>query len=565
MGVKKPSECRPGEELGEDLYIRGTFYRKGTILTSLVIQDLRRSKITSLNIITPEHLLHPEDVDQRPTLHTNVSHVTGKRLSDLIPSLIDNMRYGQALHHFQITQWLEDLYVSFLEIPQVADWLQQLKYWNMYSYIHSIDVFILSTLLAKEQGLEDIRTFALAALLHDIGKLKVPKHLLEKEGKLTNCEYAAIQSHTQEGARMLKNAGFSEEVQRIAHLHHERIDRSGYPDKLGGESFDLSLKIITIIDVYSALTLNRSYREPVSGVQALEIILKENDKYDRNLCHAFIKMLDLYPHFTEVLLTDGRKGTIIYKDSDDTTTPFIQLENEEIELSLEESIHPSVHSIIGWKSVQLKRMLKKSWYNLLVYLTEGKKLAAIKLIDQFSDDMRLESIYMDLIEQIYIEIEGAAREDQIDPVDERIAYITLLEILNYKMIENTIPIPNISGSTALASLEETTKSLPLKMIDDVLTVNGWQTFFLGTVDDVSLLKACIEKYDLNYITLFIGTLESIAKAEAMIAALKKAVPSLTILVNGPYAYHITASQPDIIQSSGLRDYIFKLNRYMNAS
>ncbi len=563
MEVKKPAECRTGEQLGEDLFIRGNFYPAGTVLTSFMIQDLRRSRIKTLRVITPENQSSHQDPSTHEVLDS--AENTNGQLAGLFPSLIDNKRYGHALHRFQDVQWLEKLYSTLLEYPGVSERLEQLKHWNPYSYLHSIDVFVLGTLLAKQKSMENIESFALGCLMHDIGKLKVPKHLLEKEGKLTAAEYDLIKTHTIKGEELLKEDGYSLDVQRMARSHHERLDKSGYPDQSDAVSFDLPLKIIMIADVYSALTLNRSYRKPLNGAKAMEILLKDGSKYDLDLCHAFITMLDLYPDFTEVLLSDGRTGTIIYKKSGEAFHPFVKLEDEDIEYSLESHEKPAIQSIVGWKSVQLKRLLKKNWYSLLVYLTEGKKLPAIKLIDQFSDDMRIESIYMDLLEQIYIEIEGAAREKRIDTVDEHIAYTTLLEILNYKMIENTASLPNFSGSTVLAGFESPASALPLKMIDDLLTINGWQTFYLGQITCPSLLIECIKKYNLNYVTLFAGSASTVPLIQSTIKALRTAMPSITILLNGPFAYHMNNLPQDVIQTYGLRDYLSKLKHYMNAS
>lgn len=565
MEVKKPSECSPGDQLGEDLFIRGSFYAAGTVLTSRMIQDLRLSKNKTLHIITPDRLNSDEDTSLNPVLNPAGDDAAVNQLSDLFPSLIGNMRYGQALHHFQDVQWLEDLYASLLKHPRVADWLNQLKHWNPYSYLHSIDVFVLGTLLAKLEGVKEIESFALGCLLHDIGKLKVPKHLLEKGGKLTVMEYDLIKGHALKGEELLRKEGFSNEVQRIARSHHERLDSSGYPDQADAGKFDLPLKIITIVDVYSALTLNRSYRKPLTGAKAMEILLKDNHKYDLDLCHAFMTMLDLYPDFTEVILSDGRTGTIIYKQSGGSFRPFVKLEDEELEYFFEGEEKPAIQSIVGWKSVQLKRLLKKNWYSLLLYLTEGKKLAAIKLIDQFSDNMQIETIYMDILEQIYIEIEAAARDKKIDAVDEHIAYNTLLEILNFKMGENMASLPNFSGSAALASFENPVHSLPLKMIDDLLTINGWETFYLNQINTTALLVECIRKYNLNYVTLYAGSSSVLPQIQSTIKALRMAMPTIAILLNGPYAYQMKDLPEDVIQTSGLRDYISKLKRFMNAS
>lgn len=124
----------------------------------------------------------------------------------------------------------------------------------------------------------DIPTICTASSLHDIGKIAIPEAILNKPGKLTDEEFAVIKTHSMEGAKILKSIPFSTDepliryAYEIARWHHERYDGRGYPDGLVGDSIPISAQIVSIADVYDALTSVRCYKAAYSHEQALEMI-----------------------------------------------------------------------------------------------------------------------------------------------------------------------------------------------------------------------------------------------------------------------------------------------------
>jgi HD-GYP domain-containing protein (c-di-GMP phosphodiesterase class II) len=109
-----------------------------------------------------------------------------------------------------------------------------------------------------------------AALLHDIGKISVPKEIINKPGKLTEDEWAVVRRHTIEGERMLKQiGGVLAEVGRIVRSSHEHFDGHGYPDGLAGEEIPIEARIVSCCDAFSAMTTTRAYRKAMSVEAAL--------------------------------------------------------------------------------------------------------------------------------------------------------------------------------------------------------------------------------------------------------------------------------------------------------
>jgi putative nucleotidyltransferase with HDIG domain len=143
--------------------------------------------------------------------------------------------------------------------------------------IHSRKVALLAIQIGEHLDLPTatLRRLAVAGLLHDIGKLHVPREILLKPGALTDDEYRTIQTHPQIGANLLTHLGSFDEEVPIVVAHHERLDGHGYPSSLAGEHIPLEARILAICDVYDALTSPRPYREAWTRERALELIVKE--------------------------------------------------------------------------------------------------------------------------------------------------------------------------------------------------------------------------------------------------------------------------------------------------
>ena len=132
---------------------------------------------------------------------------------------------------------------------------------------------------------------AQGGILHDTGKLNVLEIILNKPGKFEIEDHQIIQQHTVAGYEMCKRLGFMIEELEIIRFHHERYDGKGYPDQLGGESIPLLARLLSIVDVYDALTSDRIYRPALSVTEAREILKKESGKsFDPNLLTKWLKL-----------------------------------------------------------------------------------------------------------------------------------------------------------------------------------------------------------------------------------------------------------------------------------
>lgn len=147
--------------------------------------------------------------------------------------------------------------------------------------------------LAREAGLtpkevEDIRQ---ASLLHDIGKIGIPDRVLLKQGRLTPAEYEVIKLHPVISASIIADIPFLADIVPLIRHHHERVDGTGYPDRLKGDEIPLGARIIAIADAYDAMTGDRPYRSALTKEQALAELVRCNEQFDGVLVRKFLKVM----------------------------------------------------------------------------------------------------------------------------------------------------------------------------------------------------------------------------------------------------------------------------------
>ncbi|MEM7626738.1 MAG: HD domain-containing phosphohydrolase [Planctomycetota bacterium] len=149
--------------------------------------------------------------------------------------------------------------------------------------------------VAVEMGLseKDAERFGYSSILHDVGKIHVPDHILKKPGPLTGDERHEMQQHTVIGQRILSDNPFFDDARLIARHHHENYDGSGYPDRLAGEDIPLAARIVHVVDVFDALASSRVYKKAWPPEKARAMIAENAGKaFDPDAAAAFLSLLD---------------------------------------------------------------------------------------------------------------------------------------------------------------------------------------------------------------------------------------------------------------------------------
>lgn len=185
---------------------------------------------------------------------------------------------------------------------------------------------------AKTLTPETIESYSNAALLHDIGKVGIPDHVLNKRGKLTHEEWEIMKTHAKIGADAIRRSiqyeedqsslGFMHVAMDIARHHHEKWDGSGYPDGLQGEAIPLSARLMALADVFDALITKRVYKPVFSMEEATKRILKGRGKhFDPELVDAFLAQLD---DFRAIAVHHAGDGQVSMDGVDVTINPCVK-------------------------------------------------------------------------------------------------------------------------------------------------------------------------------------------------------------------------------------------------
>ena len=246
-----------------------------------------------------------------------------------VVSMFNEARMGRAVDAAGAQSLVEEITDSVTRNPGALISLARLKTADDYTYMHSVAVCALMVALAKQLRLKEDqqRLAGMAGLLHDLGKAAIPLAVLNKPGKLTDQEFAVVRSHPVEGYHMLKEgAGVPEAVMDACLHHHEKMDGTGYPDKLKGESISVIARMAAICDVYDAVTSDRPYKRGWDPAESIKRMAEwTNDHFDARIFQAFVKSIGIYPVGSLVRLTSGRIGVVTQQSPAALTTPLVKV------------------------------------------------------------------------------------------------------------------------------------------------------------------------------------------------------------------------------------------------
>lgn len=251
-------------------------------------------------------------------------------------------------HYKALRDIIDELFRSIEENSGTLYSVMELMGTDMYTYRHSVNVAVLSILTARSMGydVETVKHIAMGGLLHDLGKTAVPLGILNKPGPLEEEEFEKMKEHPELGYEMIRDdrilSGYTKQIVR---LHHEKLDGSGYGMGLSAGDIPKHVRLVTICDMFDAMTNHRIYRGSMPTYQALEVIMADSVyKLDTEIYPHFVKNICLFPVGSGVELSDGTQGIVVKYKPESPTRPVVRLIGDgrkEVDLERERTLFVS--------------------------------------------------------------------------------------------------------------------------------------------------------------------------------------------------------------------------------
>ena len=272
-------------------------------------------------------------------------------------TLLSDIKMGKSIDNKKAEAVVDELVTHCLHSPSVFASMTRLKSFDDYTFVHSLNVSIISIAIARRLGktAEELENIGLAGLLHDIGKMRVPDNILNKPGKLNDKEFAVMRRHPELGYDILNKTNVSDDIKDAVLQHHEKADGSGYPNGLFDRQISAYAKVLSIADVYDAVTSDRVYHAGRTPSEALKMIFEGSGKhFNETLVKFFINIMGVYPIGTLVMLDSNEIAIVFELSKSDTMRPKVLIITDENG----KTIKPRLYDLTS-HSIQTKRYHKK--------------------------------------------------------------------------------------------------------------------------------------------------------------------------------------------------------------
>lgn len=317
-----------GEEvLGKTIYdLEGkTLLKKGTILKHGLISTLKLNGFYYVYVEDNNF----DDIKNDEKIN-KLKQITIARIPDIFNGII-NCNTESVNESLKIIDELAEYIVCE---GNVNTNLYEINEYDNYTYIHCVDTSIMAIFLASSLNfnMDQLKDIGRGAILHDIGKLRIAETIINKKSILSVQEFNEIKKHPIYGYEMLLKAGIKDEyILKAVLQHHERIDGLGYPDHIKQDKITEFAKIISICDVFTALSANRSYRPMFNPNEAYEYILSGvNTLFDESYVDKFKETFSIYPLGCCVKLSNGIEGFVISQNRNFPDRPIIRVTYDSI-------------------------------------------------------------------------------------------------------------------------------------------------------------------------------------------------------------------------------------------
>jgi putative nucleotidyltransferase with HDIG domain len=299
----------------------------------LDVSDAPTAEEVNQEIQSELYKIVEQDKDHDHSVPVHEEIIKAKNLKkesiEIVQNLMGNVALNKPIKVSKVEHVVEKLVNSIFRNQDALMSLSRIRTADDYTYAHSISVCIYMVSFGKYLGYDSqlLKKIGIGALLHDIGKTKIPLAILNKKDNLSEQEYEIIKEHVEFGKNILEQSGSISETSIItAYQHHEREDGTGYPQGLSGDDITEYGKAISIIDVYDAISSNRSYKLRVEPTLALKKLFEWSTyHFNSELVQKFVRCVGIYPVGTLVLMESGWVGVVIKQGERSLLQPVVRL------------------------------------------------------------------------------------------------------------------------------------------------------------------------------------------------------------------------------------------------
>ena len=301
-----------------------------------VVQDFRLDDVTNMKEIhgwaSDISRLNRSFIEVKAALPDQkgmLSQKTQLKAIRTMSSMVNAVRGETRIQIRETQEAAVQLLGEIVQTPSAIINLMSVRSFDDYTYAHSINVATLALMIGHGMDLSppDLKILGTAALLHDVGLLKVPLEVLHKETKLSEEEFELIRQHPQLGYDLVAPAADLDPRIKLTVLHHhEKFQGGGYPKGLRGSAIPLFARVVAIADVYDALTSPRPFRPEISPYDAVRILLSNTEnQFDPKILAVFVRRMSLFPPGSMVRLNDGSEALVIRPNPGAHLRPVVRL------------------------------------------------------------------------------------------------------------------------------------------------------------------------------------------------------------------------------------------------
>lgn len=353
------TKLQPDMKLYEDVYndLGALILPKGTLLDKGQIRKILINRIERAKVVVKEENETEIEIASMPNITTiydsqklNSFKRKYSQKVDEITQVIKQLGRGASLNMDYVKNISKQMVDEFKSMNDVVNYMHLVKPLNDYTYSHSLDVSLISMVIAKWLNFNERQTdeLAIAGLLHDIGKTKISDKILEKPGKLTPEEFEEVKKHTIYGYMMVENlTDISSDVKYAVLMHHEKIDGSGYPTSAKENQIPIYAKITAVADIYDAMTSSRTYRDSLCPFDVIKEFERETfGKLDTLVLSVFLKNIANSYLGDFVELSNGEIAEIVFINPNRVSQPIVRSGSNYIDLSKPSADPISIKQII---------------------------------------------------------------------------------------------------------------------------------------------------------------------------------------------------------------------------